>query len=75
MRVIKQRLYKVTRYYGAATYVEAADDEEIAKYAAEENLNGHSVKSVSEIRLDGTHSKVAICKMDSYKKMMSLRGL
>lgn len=67
MRVVEKQLYKINRYYGKSEFVEAENVDEVAKYVAESDKAGHTVMSVTEINLDGTHPRVAITKLKAYK--------
>ncbi len=67
MHIIEKRLYKITRYYGKSEFVEAESIDEIAKYVGESDRVGHTVSSVTEVNLDGSHPRIAICKLKAYK--------
>ena len=67
MRVIEKQLYKITRYYGKSEFIEASNIDEVARYVGESDKMGHTVMSVTEINLDGTHPRVAITKLKAYK--------
>jgi len=67
MRVVEKQLYKINRYYGKSEFVEAESIDEVAKYVGESDKAGHTVMSVTEINLDGTHPRVAITKLKAYK--------
>ena len=67
MRIIDKQLYKIKRYYGKSEFIEADSLDEVARYVGESDKAGHTVMSVTEINLDGTHPRVAITKMKAYK--------
>lgn len=67
MRVIEKQLYKINRYYGASEFIEADSIDEVARYVGESDKAGHTVMSVTEVNLDGTHPRVAITKLKAYK--------
>lgn len=67
MYIVEKQLYKITRYYGRTEFIEAENVNEIAKYFGESDRAGHTVSSVTEINLDGTHPRVAITKLQAYK--------
>ena len=67
MRVIEKQLYKINRYYGTSEFVEAENIDEVAKYVGESDKAGHTVMSVTEINLDGSHPRVSISKLKAYK--------
>ena len=67
MRIIEKQLYKINRYYGRSEFVEADNIDEVAKYVGENDKRGHTVMSVTEINLNGTHPRVAISKLKAYK--------
>ncbi len=67
MRIVEKQLYKINRYYGKSEFVEAESIDDVAKYVGESDKAGHTVMSVTEINLDGTHPRVAITKLKAYK--------
>lgn len=66
MRIIEKQLYKINKI-GGSVFVEADNLDEVARYVGECDKKGYSVLSVTEINLDGTHPRVAVCKMKAYK--------
>lgn len=74
MRVIESQLYKINRYYGKSEFIEASTIDEVARYVAESDKKGHTVMSVSEINLDGSHPRVAISKLKAYKDVLKETG-
>ena len=73
MHIVEKQLYKITRYYGKSEFIEAESIDEIAKYVGESNRAGQTVSSVTEVNLDGTHSRVAISKLKAYKDAVNGR--
>ena len=68
VRKIEKRLYKLNRHYGESEFIEAESIDDVARYVGEADKSGNIVMSVTEIRLDGTHPRVAITKLKAYKE-------
>ena len=73
MRIIEKQLYKITRYYGRSEFVESDDIKEVAEYVGKCDKSGNIVKSVTEINIDGSHPRVAVCKLKEYKDAVGRR--